>query len=151
MEDLPVDYVNGLDYRITKTQKGQYADYSTSSWARKETALTEDEQASIEQYGLNDLSSFLPPKPDANSLKIIHEMFEASVDGQQYDVEKWGNYYRPWGVDKPSGTHEVTPIADVSTVSDSPFETPVGATEVKTSSNEQAADILAQIRARQSV
>jgi hypothetical protein len=78
-------------------------------------------------------------------------MFEASVDGQQYDVEKWGNYYRPWGVDKPSSTHEVTPIADVSTVSDSPFETPVGATEVKTSSNEQTADILAQIRARQNV
>ena len=151
MEDLPVDFNNGLDYRITKTQKGQYADYSTSSWARKETALTDAEHASIEQYGLNDLVSFLPPKPDANALKIIHEMFEASVDGQQYDVEKWGNYYRPWGVDKPSSTHEVTPIADVSTVSDSPFETPVGATEVKTSSNEQTADILAQIRARQNV
>ena len=153
MEDLPVDYNNGLDYRITKTQKGQYADYSTSSWTRKETALTDAEHASIEQYGLNDLADFLPPKPDANALKIIHEMFEASVDGQQYDIEKWGNYYRPWGVDKPSGSAPaVTPVADVSNVADTPFQTPAGATEVKTedtSSNDKAADILAQIRARQ--
>ena len=106
---------------------------------------------------MNDLKGFLPPKPDANTLKIIHEMFEASVDGQQYDVEKWGNYYRPWGVDKPEGSvNVVTPVADVSTVGDSPFETPSGATEVITepavtapASNDKAADILAQIRARQ--
>jgi hypothetical protein len=157
MEELPTDYTKGLDFRIVKIQKGQYANYGTSTWSRKETALTEDESKSIETFGLNDLKGFLPPKPDANTLKIIHEMFEASVDGQQYDVEKWGNYYRPWGVDKPEGSvNVVTPVADVSTVGDSPFETPSGATEVITepavtapASNDKAADILAQIRARQ--
>ncbi len=157
MEDLPTDYTNGLDFRIAKTQKGQYADYGTSTWARKETALTDEERAAIATHGLTDLSTYLPPMPDANALKIIHEMFEASVDGQQYDVEKWGNYYRPWGVDKPEGTvNVVTPVADVSTVGDIPFETPKGATEViaepavtAPASNDKAADILAQIRARQ--
>jgi len=158
MEDLPTDFTNGLDFRIAKTQKGQYADYGTSTWSRKETALTDEEQASIATHGLTDLSTYLPPMPDANTLKIMHEMFEASVDGQQYDVEKWGNYYRPWGVDKPEGTvNVVTPVADVSAVgADIPFETPKGATEVKTepavtapASNDKAADILAQIRARQ--
>ena len=39
MENLPTDYVAGTDFRLAKTTKGQYADYSTSSkWARKETA-----------------------------------------------------------------------------------------------------------------
>lgn len=160
MEDLPTDYNNGLDFRITKTSKGGYADYSTSAWSRKESALTAEELQAIETHGLNDLSSFLPPKPNEVELKIIHEMFEASVDGQQYDVEKWGNYYRPWGVDKPENATapeaNVTPVADVSNMDD-PFKTPAGATEVKTepevasasSTGSKAEDILAQIRARQ--
>jgi hypothetical protein len=41
IQEMPTDYTAGLDFRITKTTKGQYADYSTSKWARKETALTE--------------------------------------------------------------------------------------------------------------
>jgi hypothetical protein len=155
MEDLPTDYTNGLDFRVTKTSKGGYADYSTSTWSRKETVLSAEEVQAIETFGLNDLSSWLPPKPNEVELKIIHEMFEASVDGQQYDVEKWGNYYRPWGVDKPSGNAPiVTPIADVSTMGDSPFQEPTS--EVKTAdvsgadvSSTKPEDILAQIRARQ--
>ena len=158
MEDLPTDYNNGLDFRVTKTSKGGYADYSTSTWSRKESALTEEERQTIESFGLNDLSSFLPPKPNEVELKIIHEMFEASVDGQQYDPEKWANYYRPWGVDKPAETSNVvTPVVDVSDSKDIPFETPTGATEAKTeealtqapSTGSKADDILAQIRARQ--
>jgi len=156
MEELPTDYNSGLDFRIAKTQKGQYADYGTSTWSRKETGLTEEELKAIDTFGLNDLNSFLPPKPDATALKIIHEMFEASVDGQQYDTEKWGNYYRPWGVDKPitASVAEVTPVADVSNVGDTPFETSNTSTDVNvdtsvTSTSDKAADILAQIRARQ--
>jgi hypothetical protein len=52
LEELPTDYMRGLDFRISKTTKGGYADYSTSKWARKESALTEEELAAIEQYGL---------------------------------------------------------------------------------------------------
>ena len=32
MENLPADYDAGTDFRLTKTQKDQYADYSTSNW-----------------------------------------------------------------------------------------------------------------------
>ena len=38
MENLPTDYVAGTDFRLAKTTKGQYADYSTSKWARKRTS-----------------------------------------------------------------------------------------------------------------
>ena len=34
IEELPTDLMRGLDFNIRKTTKGQYADYSTSSWSR---------------------------------------------------------------------------------------------------------------------
>ena len=63
IEELPTDYVRGLDFKIAKTSKGGYADYSTSTWARRERALSEAERSAIEKYGLFDLKSFLPKKP----------------------------------------------------------------------------------------
>ena len=93
IQEMPTDYTQGLDFRISKTTKGQYADYSTSKWARKETALTEAQMAAIETHGLNTLSDYLPKRPTEVELQCIKEMFEASVDGQPYDVERWGAYY----------------------------------------------------------
>jgi len=104
LENLPTDYQGGLDFTISKTSKGGYADYSTSKWSRKESALTQDEAAAIEQFGLYNLSEFLPKKPSDVELKVIKEMFEASVDGQAYDTERWGAYYRPRGVSAPAGS-----------------------------------------------
>ncbi len=112
LEELPTDLMRGLDFRITKTSKGGYADYSTSKWARKETALTEEEQAAIEKYGLFDLNEFLPKKPSEAELKVIKEMFEASVDGQPYDPDRWGAYYRPAGVAAPSTSSSSAPVVD---------------------------------------
>jgi hypothetical protein len=48
LEELPTDLLRGLDFRVTKTSKGGYADYNGSKWARKESALTEAEQAAVE-------------------------------------------------------------------------------------------------------
>jgi hypothetical protein len=103
LENLPTDYQGGLDFTVTKTSKGGYADYSTSKWSRKESALTVDEADAIEKHGLFNLSDFLPKKPSDVELKVIKEMFEASVDGQAYDTERWGSYYRPRGVSAPAG------------------------------------------------
>ena len=47
LEELPTDYLRGLDFRISKGSKGGFADYNGSKWARKETALTEAEQLSL--------------------------------------------------------------------------------------------------------
>lgn len=97
LDALPTDYYNGLDFTITKTQKGQYADYSTSKWARKETALTDEQLDAVKEYGLKDLSEWLPEKPSPEALGVIYEMFEASVNGELYDPARWARYYRPWG------------------------------------------------------
>lgn len=102
MEDIPTDYTSGTDFIIKKTAKGQYADYTTSKWARKERALTEDELAAIDEYGLNNLKDFLPERPSPEHYQVIMEMFEASVNGDLYDPERWGNFYKPYGVEVPA-------------------------------------------------
>ena len=164
MEELPTDYLHGVDFNIKKTSKGGYADYSTSNWARKESPLNESEQAAIEAHGLFNLTDFLPKKPNEAELRIIKEMFEASVDGQPFDNERWGSYYRPWGLEAPAGatadkqtaTTETrapatAPVAETSAPwEDEPATTtaPVSVPASGTSSD-KAQDILAMIRARQ--
>ena len=165
IEELPTDYMRGLDFNIKKTSKGGYADYSTSNWARKESPLTEAEQAAIAAHGLFDLKSFLPKKPTEAELRIIKEMFEASVDGQPYDNERWGAYYRPWGIEAPAAGSAVekptvsagtsTPTVASVTESSPPWDeeatttsSPVQVPSTSTSSD-KAQDILAMIRARQ--
>lgn len=95
---LPCDYQHGRDFRINKTTKGQWADYSTSTWAMSESALTDAELEAIETHKLWNLVEHLPKKPTAEDLIAIKEMFEASVDGMPYDPDRWGQFYRPAGL-----------------------------------------------------
>jgi hypothetical protein len=169
LEELPTDLLRGLDFRISKTTKGGYADYSTSKWARKETGLTDAETAALEKYGLFTLADFLPKRPTEVELRVIKEMFEASVDGQPYDADRWGQYFRPAGMTAPAGVSgsaavdadEDAPAAPtatravpkpVSTDDAPPFDTEVSAptAPIKAQGGSQKAeDILAMIRARQ--
>jgi len=125
IEDLPTDQDAGLDFRVNKTAgKGGFSDYSTSSWARKETALTDEERAAIEKYGLYNLADFLPKQPDAETQRIIMEMFEASVDGEPYDVERWGMYYTPSGINRVQKSETSAPAEKAVEKDDSaPFAT----------------------------
>ena len=162
LEELPTDYVRGLDFHITKTQKGgaynkSYADYSTSKWSRKESALTAEEQEAIEKFGLFNLSDFLPKRPTDVELKVMHEMFEASVDGQAYDSEKWGSYYKPYGMattstddtDSADETVESKP-APKAVVEEPVVEEKVEKKQAKpAASGSRAQDIIAAIKARQ--
>jgi hypothetical protein len=171
LEELPTDYLRGLDFRISKGSKGGFADYNGSKWARKESALTSQEQEAVEKYGLFDLSTFLPKKPSDVELRVIKEMFEASVDGQPYDTERWGQYFRPAGIAAPGNSSAVAAEhSDADTVKpaakpqvttrvaavdddDPPFDTddaPAASAPVATAKpSSNAQDILAMIRARQ--
>lgn len=106
MDELPTDTMRGLDFQIVKTSKGGYADYSTSKWARKESALTSEEQAAIDQFGLFDLSEFLPKKPGETELRVLKEMFEASVNGEAYDPDRWAAYFKPPGYKSANGNDD---------------------------------------------
>ena len=162
LENLPTDYEGGLDFNIKKTSKGGYADYSTSTWARKESSLTAEEAQAIEQFGLYNLTDFLPKQPSDAELKIIKEMFEASVNGEAYDPDRWGAYYKPAGLrsdNMSSSATQSAPVAapsipkpQVDPVIESPAEAeePVASAPVEAKpSSQRAEDILAMIRNRQ--
>jgi len=159
--ELPTDYVRGTDFRITKTSKGGYADYSTSVWARRERALSDEENAAIKQYGVFDLKSFLPKKPGDVELKVMKEMFEASVDGDAFDMDKWGQYFKPNGYNNANKPTASTPSA--ASVSSTPASTdedgddepasvspaPTAPASTTGDAGSRAQDILAMIRNRQ--
>jgi len=157
LEDLPTDFVHGLDYRMKKGTKGGYADYSTSSWARRERPLSAEETAAKDKFGLYNLSDFLPKKPGEVELKVMKEMFEASVDGDPYDMERWGQYFKPAGMSQNTGDPVKTTPKVSAPVSndDAPFDvdpTPVAKPAPKaesTGGDSRAQDILAMIRNRQ--
>lgn len=109
MENSPVDYANGTDFVITKTINGKFADYGTSKWARKESELTAQQQEAINQFGLVDLASYLPKRPTDEQLTAITEMFHASLDGELYDPAKWGQFYKPYGLNDAEEGSEGTP------------------------------------------
>ena len=162
LEELPTDYLKGVDFRIKKTSKGGYADYSTSQWSRKERSISEQEQASINAHGLFTLSDFLPKKPTDVELKVMKEMFEASVDGEAYDMDRWGQYFKPAGMSQNTGdpNKAYTPrveTAQAAATSSAPAEAvaeaapaPKAAAAAATTgdSANRAQDILAMIRSR---
>lgn len=169
MEEIPTDYTNGIDFRLNKSSKGGFADYSTSNWSRRSRPLDDAEMEAINNYGLFNLDSFIPKQPGDVELKVIQEMFEASVDEQPYDPDRWSQYYRPAGMAARTGD----PTAQASTSNgsshssntaeddDIPFKSTKQAAQeestssrntaekTETSSTGSAQDILAMIRARQ--
>ena len=172
MEELPTDYTAGVDFRLNKGSKGGYADYGASSWARRERPLGDSEMAAINNHGLFNLSDFLPKKPSEVEVKVLTEMFEASVDGEAYDAERWSQYFRPAGmqartgdpVAKPAAAPAAAPAAPVAEpVTDTgwkdpapaatpePAPAPAPAAEAAPAEDNAggAQDILAMIRARQ--
>lgn len=166
LENLPTDYEAGIDFNIKKTSKGGYADYNTSTWARKETALTSSELEAIEKFGLYNLSDFLPKKPSEVELKVIKEMFEASVNGEPFDMDRWSAYFKPAGMtggnasakadDESVPTSKPTTQVKINTpvANDPPFdvdEQPEVTAPVQAAkpASQRAEDILAMIRNRQ--
>ena len=159
LEDLPTDFVHGLDYRMKKGSKGGYADYSTSTWSRRERPLSDAEQEAIKTHGLYNLSDFLPKKPTDVELKVMKEMFEASVDGEPYDMERWGQYFKPAGMSQNTGDpQKSTPKAAPAPASDDQDDEPApvakaapapAAAEASEGGDSRAQDILAMIRNRQ--
>jgi len=160
MEELPTDYQRGTDFRLNKTQKGGYADYSTSGWARKERGLNETELQAIAQHGLFNLNDFMPKRPGVDEVRAIMEMFEASVDGQLYDPNKWSKFYRPSGVQIVGATGAVadadedTPAPAVSKPAPAPMASSAPAQTTATAPSDSGTakpsvdDILKMIRSR---
>ena len=126
----------------------------------QERPLDESERAAIDKHGLHNLSDFRPKEPTEAEVKIIKELFEKSVDGEAYDLEKYGQYFRPAGVAAMTGNK--TPVAsapatatatatETKTVTETvqPAESTPAPAQPNTDSAKRAEDILKLIRSRQ--
>lgn len=159
MEELPTDYTAGVDFRLNKGSKGGFADYGASNWARRSRPLSDTEMQAINTHGLYNLSDFLPKKPTEVELKVLSEMFEASVDGEAYDTDRWGQYFRPAGISAKTGDPVATTSKKATVVDDAddeiqvkpsaPVKHEAPESEKSLAGNASAQDILAKIRARQ--
>ena len=172
MEELPTDFTAGVDFRLSKGSKGGYADYGASNWARRERPLSDAEMKAVNEHGLFNLSDFLPKKPGDVEVKVLHEMFEASVDGEAYDPERWSQYFRPAGMAARTGDPNVAASPRATATSQSAPVSHDEDDDIPFKSNEEVAqeaapaprstpapaapaagggaqDILAMIRARQ--
>lgn len=159
MDALPTDYENGYDFRLKKTKNGQYADYGTSKWAAKPRALTAEELEAIETYGLYDLKEFLPKEPSDDAIELLGEMFEASVNGEEYDPA-WAVHFRAPGmsnnddsnsktVSKPVAKPAPAPVAsdeEEEEVTETKSAEKEKEPEAKTEGKRSAADILEQLK-----
>ncbi len=157
MEDLPTDTLHGVDFRLIKTSKGGYADYSTSAWKRRERPLSDEEQDAVKTHGLFNLKDYLPKKPGDVEVKVIKEMFEASVDGEPFNMERWGQYFKPAGMSSATGDpnmsrkaassddeYDEEPVVTTKPVSQAPAEDKKPSGDGSSKAN----DILAMIRNR---
>jgi hypothetical protein len=161
LEELPTDYLRGVDFRIAKTSKGGFADYSTSKWSRRERSLEDSEQAAVDNFGLYTLSDFLPKKPSDVELQVMFDMFQASVNGEPYDMDKFGQYFRPAGMSQATGDPNKPAPAPAPAASSSDDDEPVAVASTPTPApqpkaeestdggNNRAEEILAMIRNRQ--
>jgi hypothetical protein len=157
LEELPTDAARGVDFKLVKTSKGGYADYSTSKWSRRERPLTDAETQAVTAHGLFNLSDFLPKKPGDVELKVIKEMFQASVDGEPFDKEAWGQYFRPAGMSSVTGDPNKATSAVIDNIDPDDVPAPkasapapkVETTSAPASGSGRAEDILAMIRNRQ--
>lgn len=166
LDEMPTDTIHGLDFRIKKGTSGIYADYSSSIWSRKTRPLNDMELAAIEEHGLPDLTDALPKKPTAEDLVMFKEMFEASVNGELFDAQRWAKW-KPFTNNNTNTTSDTsyipnTPVTPVATPVSAPVTAPViepqpvidetatytAPPAAPAASASKAQDILAQIRNR---
>ena len=104
IEDAPCDVVKGRDFILKVSEKNavingsntKVKDYVTQSkWSSKVTPLTDEEKAFLETNGAFDLKKYLPKHPTADQERIMLEMYNASYDGNPYDIKNWASTYRP--------------------------------------------------------
>lgn len=137
LEIEPYDLKGGYNFRIKKTKSGDYADYGTSSFAPKQTAIEDDVLGGIELF---DLKNY---RKASSSVTEVEALLNASLTGAPALVAT------PAAV-APAQTTSIpapaaAPAAPVAkTIEEAPATEATPAEAAPASSG----DVLAQLRAR---
>ena len=103
INDIPSDPVHGRDFILRVNEKSApingvmtiVKDYSKSSWSYSESSLTDGELAWLSENNPWILSNFISKRPSADQEQVMLELYEASYNGEPYDVNRWLNIFKP--------------------------------------------------------
>jgi hypothetical protein len=128
LDDLPFSYTAGTNFIIKKTEKGGYAAYDRSKFAKNSSAL---DPVTVEHVGsgLVDLSTLLPKHPGREK---VEQMLEAALKGTPYVAPTAGG--------SDDSDHSTTVVTTPKQA----------ATETAKGEDDESVNILAQIRKRAS-
>lgn len=136
-EEVPIDYKEGTNFIIKKTQgAGDFADYTRSKFENKPSSL-DDDTIELVTSSIVDLSSLLPTNP---GYEKVETMFQAALKGTDYSQ----------GDDTDEGEDEVPTIKSskaAANVSTKPASKPQPAASDE-EIDDEAESILATLRAR---
>ena len=147
MDEMPTDPVNGYDFMINKTKQGEYADYTTSDFARRSTPVPEELLARIDLY---DLKNYRYGKIEREQMET---MIEAFLTGKTYEAKKdsgdSGHSTGHTGLDaklnEPKQTASASTVVQQAAAAPAPAPAAAPAGGAKLSPQE----ILAKLKARQ--
>jgi gp32 DNA binding protein like len=109
LEEAPYELKGGYNFRIKKTKSGEYASYTTSSFAPKQTDVGDDVIETLELFNLDEY------KTAKVSLEVLETMLAADQSGQKYSSSD--DEYIPEktkSVVSSAKTNKVTDSADES-------------------------------------
>lgn len=132
----PYDLDAGFDFKIMKTKQGDYADYSSSEFVRKATAIAGSLRDRLE---LVDLKKFRFARVDADTMEA---QIQAFLTGKSYDDERAGEES---GASEPAPKSSPTigmAQSQADAPSSEPASTPAAGGE---SASERARALLARI------
>ncbi len=130
LEEVPYALKGGYNFRIKKTKSGQYASYTTSSFAPKQTDLDDE---LIDQLKLFNLADYRGHKMDRTTLEAL---LVADQTGAAFDEEH--------DHDEPAQEAKPAAAAPVAAKEEAPAPAPAPAE----STSSKSASILEQLRAR---
>jgi len=140
LEEAPYEFKGGYNFRIKKTKSGQYASYTTSSFAPKQTDLDDE---IIESLNLFNLADYRGKKLD---VATVEALLVADQTGQQYKEGEEAAV----GEEAPAAVAEVAPskpaLKAVKTEPKAEEVTPAATTAAPATS--KSSSILEQLRAR---
>jgi len=141
LEDNPTDFVNGYDFRFTKSKQGQWADYTLSKFVPKQSPVPQD---LLDRMELNNLADYRTRKIDRAAMEA---MIQADLNGASYD-DKSGDSNSAvntpkTGVDAETLVSSTKPSASVESAVVETKEATAGK-----SAEASGEDILARIRNR---
>lgn len=143
LEENPTDFVNGYDFRFTKSKQGQWADYTLSKFVPKQSAVP---QELLDRMELNNLADYRTRRIDRATMEA---MIEADLNGASYE-DKSGDGSTPASVATPkAGVNAEDLVSSTKPTAAVVSETPAAeASPAGDSSSSKADDILARIRNR---